>query len=106
MFYYGRTSDTEDDRDYQLELEPTGAPPSSCDLRTLCPPVYDQGQLGSCTAQAIAGNIEFDQLAQKLKESTPSRLFIYYNERVIEGSISNDAGASIRDGLKTVAKQG
>ena len=36
----------------------------------------------------------------------PSRLFIYYNERVIEGTVGSDAGAQIRDGIKVVAKQG
>ena len=37
---------------------------------------------------------------------TPSRLFIYYNERVIEGTVQQDAGAQIRDGVKAVATQG
>jgi len=36
----------------------------------------------------------------------PSRLFIYYNERVIEGTEDQDAGAMIRDGIKSIAKQG
>src|SRR5689334_18777163 len=36
----------------------------------------------------------------------PSRLFIYYNERVIENSVKTDAGAMIRDGIKTINKQG
>ena len=51
--------------------------PTSVDLRSECPPVYDQGQLGSCTANGIAGAIEFDQAKQGNKEFlTPSRLFI------------------------------
>jgi C1A family cysteine protease len=36
----------------------------------------------------------------------PSRLFIYYNERLIEGTVGSDAGAQIRDGIKTVARDG
>jgi C1A family cysteine protease len=69
--------------------------------------VYDQGPLGSCTANAIAGALEFDQLKQTLTDVfLPSRLFIYYNERVIEGTVDEDAGAMIRDGMKSVAKQG
>src|SRR5207302_626612 len=64
-------------------------------------------QIGSCTANAIAAALEFDQLKQKSKGAfTPSRLFIYYNERVTEGSVDQDAGAMIRDGIKSVAKQG
>jgi C1A family cysteine protease len=36
----------------------------------------------------------------------PSRLFIYYNERAMEGTTATDSGAQIRDGIKTVAAQG
>ena len=36
----------------------------------------------------------------------PSALFIYYNERVIERTVSTDSGAQIRDADKDVAKQG
>jgi C1A family cysteine protease len=81
--------------------------PPKVDLRTKCPPLYDQGQLGSCTANAIAGAIEFDQMKEQLPQVfVPSRLFIYYNERVIEGTVDSDSGAMLRDGIKTVAKQG
>jgi len=81
--------------------------PSKVDLRPHCPPVYDQGNLGSCTANGIAGAIEFDRMKQKLQPAfTPSRLFIYYNERVIEGTVNSDSGAQIRDGIKVVAKKG
>jgi C1A family cysteine protease len=34
-----------------------------------------------------------------------SRLFIYYNERALEGTVGEDAGAAIRDGVKTLVKQ-
>jgi C1A family cysteine protease len=78
----------------------------SADLRPQCPPVYDQGQLGSCTANALAGAFEFDILKEKKKDFMPSRLFIYYNERVIEHTVSSDSGAQIRDGIKTMNKQG
>jgi len=80
--------------------------PAKVDLRPQCPPVYDQAQLGSCTANAIAGAIEFDQMKQKLTPFAPSRLFIYYNERVMEHDVPLDNGAQIRDGIKSVAKQG
>ena len=60
----------------------------------------------NCTANAIAAAVEFDRMKQQLSDFTPSRLFIYYNERVIEGTVQSDSGAQIRDGIKSVATQG
>src|SRR5208337_3490228 len=71
-----------------------------------CPPVYNQLQLGSCTANAIAAAIQFEQMKQNLPVFAPSRLFIYYNERVMGHSVTTDNGAQIRDGIKSVAQQG
>ena len=106
---YGWVRDLPDHRDfmYSVPVATLQALPSSVDLRPHCPPVYDQGQLGSCTANAIAGALQFDEIKEhKNGLSTPSRLFIYYNERVIEGTVTSDSGAQLRDGVKTVAKQG
>jgi C1A family cysteine protease len=105
---YGWLPDLPDHRDhyYAAVVEKAMALPASVDLRAQCPPVYDQGQLGSCTANAIAGAIEFDRLKQSAADFTPSRLFIYYNERVIEHTVETDSGAQIRDGIKSVAQQG
>jgi hypothetical protein len=75
-------------------------------LRLHGPPAYDQGQLGSCTGNAIAGAIEFERMKQGLSDFEPSRLFIYYNERVMEGTVGSDSGAQIRDGIKSVSKLG
>jgi C1A family cysteine protease len=104
---YGWIPDLPDARDhvYQLPRNP-GALPPSADLRAGCPPVYDQGGLGSCTANAIGAAIEFDQTKQGFTAAVPSRLFIYYNERALEGTIDSDSGAQIRDGIKTIASQG
>jgi C1A family cysteine protease len=105
---YGWLPDLPDHRDhlYAAPVEMIGAIPSKVDLRTQCPPVYDQGQLGSCTANAIAGAVEFDRLKQKISDFAPSRLFIYYNERVMEHTVDSDSGAQIRDGIKSVGKLG
>lgn len=106
---YGWIPDAPDERDHLYAAPPQFllALPASADLRKQCPPVYDQGQLGSCTANAIAGALQF----LEGKEGSPaplmpSRLFIYYNERVIEGTVSIDSGAMIRDGIKSVASEG
>jgi C1A family cysteine protease len=105
---YGWVPDRPDQRDhlYAAPLIHLGALPSKMDLTAQCPPVYDQGQLGSCTANAIAGAIQFDLMKEAKQNFTPSRLFIYYNERVIEHTVNSDSGAMIRDGIKSVAKQG
>lgn len=76
--------------------------PKTVDVRPNCPPIVDQGALGSCTASAIAGALQFDQMRQKEASFMPSRLFIYYNERAAENTVNSDAGASIRDGIKSV----
>jgi C1A family cysteine protease len=106
---YGWVPDLPDQRDrpYAAPRRVLAALPKSCDLRPLCPPVLDQGELGSCTANAIANAHRFDQMKQgSAGHFLPSRLFIYYNERAIEGTVKEDAGAQIRDGIKTLAKQG
>lgn len=64
------------------------------------------GELGSCTANAIAAAIQFERRDQKIEDFVPSRLFIYYNERAMEGTIKQDAGAMIRDGVKSVSVVG
>jgi C1A family cysteine protease len=71
------------------------------------PAVYNQGQLGSCTANALAFGYQFDMLKNKAsfgpnKTSNPSRLFIYYYERKSEGTINSDSGADLSDGIKKV----
>ena len=106
---YGWVPDLPDARDYMYAApQPvlTKLPPKF-DLRPQCPPVIDQGALGSCTANAIANAHLFEQRKQKAAQPfLPSRLFVYYNERVMEGTVSSDAGAMIRDGIKSIAKQG
>lgn len=105
---YGWVPDVPDRRDL-LFSAPTAVLatlPKQVSLRPGCPEVYDQGQLGSCTANAIGAAFEFDQKKQNLTDFMPSRLFIYYNERAIEGTVDFDSGAMIRDGMKTINQLG
>jgi C1A family cysteine protease len=104
---YNWSPDKKDSRDLNHLFYSNAKLPTQVDLRTQCPPVYNQGTLGSCTANAIAGAYEFDEMKQN--EPTPfipSRLFIYYNERSKEHHIEHDAGAELRDGIKSIYKQG
>jgi C1A family cysteine protease len=104
---FGWRPDHPDMRDFLLAVEPAKALPRRKSLRAQMPPVYDQGQLGSCTANSIGAILEFNELKQgEADAATPSRLFIYYNERAMEGTIPQDSGAEIRDGIKSVAQLG
>ena len=73
----------------------------SLDLRNKLPPCYDQGQLGSCTANALVGAYEF--LNPKF---FGSRLFLYYNERKRQNSINYDSGSTVVAGIKSLHKTG
>ena len=78
--------------------------PKEVDLISKCPPVYNQGNLGSCTAQALAAAFEFNDGITN--PYTPSRLFIYYNERVLGNNVNQDSGAYLSDGIKTLERHG
>jgi C1A family cysteine protease len=80
--------------------------PQAIDYRAACPAVYDQGKLGSCTANALGAAFDFDRKKQGHNFMTPSRLFIYWNERDMEGTVNSDSGAYIRDGIKVLRKFG
>ena len=75
---------------------PTPNLPSLINLRSSpnMPPIYDQGQLGSCTANALCAAYEFDSPG-----FMGSRLFLYYNERIITHNISIDSGSSLSAGI-------
>ena len=80
--------------------------PPSVDLRKAFPYVYDQGNLGSCTAQAIGAVLDYQHKRKAGSYFGPSKLFIYYNEREMEGTVARDEGAQIRSGIKSVNKIG
>ena len=104
----GWVPDLPDHRDFlYADLRQPGVRlPSVADLRPGMSPVENQGQLGSCTANALAGALEFLEVKSGQPLVDLSRLFIYYNERAIEHTVASDSGAMIRDGIKTLAAQG
>lgn len=90
----------------QFEIPSGFAIPMRADLGPGMPPVYDQGNLGSCTANAGGGLAEF--LTKKLgwKDYLPARLAIYYWTRQLEGTVFEDSGASLTDTAKTLRDRG
>jgi C1A family cysteine protease len=108
--HYGWIPDIPDQRD--LKFSPAlewklpesmilKALPSVTDLSSGCGPVLDQGQLGSCTANATSGAITFIDPG-----FLGSRLFMYYNGRALEGTVSVDSGCQLRDVVSQVVKVG
>ncbi len=112
----GWIPDYPDFRDYTEEnekireiLEPTGVLlrvpgerkkgaavlPPSMDLREWCSPIEDQGQLGSCTANAGAGVIEYYERKSFGRHIEASRLFLYKVTRNLM-KMSGDTGAYLR----------
>jgi C1A family cysteine protease len=106
--WYGWLPDLPDRRDfiYAAIAPKIRRLPPKVDLRSKCSPVENQGQLGSCTANALVGALEFLEMKVDAPFVDLSRLFVYYNERVIEGMVDQDSGAFLRDGIKSLAKQG
>ncbi len=104
---YGWVRDLPDQRDLYFSA-PRGAKlPAEVDLRAKMPPIYNQGELGSCVANAVGAAVEYDQeVEHPANVFQPSRLFIYYNARALEGTTSSDSGCQMRDGVKTVVHQG
>ncbi len=107
-FGYGTAKDRRDSRDYLYEPPRFKAKlPRQVDLRPHMPPVYNQHHLNSCSANAIAAAVWFEERHRHdPRHPSPSRLFIYYNERAIEGCIAHNEPVSLRDGYKTVARHG
>lgn len=75
--------------------------PPFCDLRSKCPPIYDQLQIGSCTANALVASYEFGD-----NSFSASRLFLYYNERMLDDNIGEDAGSTLTQGINALSKYG
>ncbi|MFC5450320.1 C1 family peptidase [Paenibacillus aestuarii] len=81
--------------------------PRTVDLRPELSPIVDQGRLGSCTSNAIVSGLREYWLRKETRATTRlSRLFHYWHERKLEGTVNRDSGASIRDGMKVLQKTG
>lgn len=104
---YGWQPDIPDKRDFLYQaIRPVIRLPKAVDLCSGCSEIEDQGRLGSCTAQALAGNLEFLDKKIDAQYIDVSRLFIYYNERLLMDTVEYDSGASLRIGIKTLKNYG
>ena len=89
--------------------------PASIDLREKLPPIYDQGELGSCVSNSVSFAVQFDLMNNNLTLADPSnkvdtamksRLFLYYNCRVLDNSVDSDAGTSIHSAVQALTSLG
>lgn len=106
---YGWKPSKPDARDFVLKTtNPSiyATLPPKVDLRSFVPEVLDQGDIGSCTAHSLSMAMRIARKKQGLPDERLSRLFIYYNERLLEGTVDQDAGAELRDGAKVLATMG
>lgn len=108
---YGYRPSLADQRDLILRFTAAQqrATAASVDLRSTgyLPDVWDQGQLGSCVAHGAGAAYSYDLAKQgSAKNFTPARLFIYYNGRIIENTVSSDSGLTITDGAKSINQYG
>ena len=105
---YGWKPDLPDHRDFKWILPLSTPLPPAVDLSLdpTEPPIYNQGEEGSCTANAIGALFQAELRKQGLPDFMPSRNFLYYNERAMEGDVNQDGGAQIRDGMKSIATLG
>lgn len=99
----------------RFEEKPSAAPtlsapniqlPDRVDLRVHCSPVEDQLKTNSCVANAVIGALEFHQLKAGRPLTDLSRLFVYYNARVLSESTHLDQGSYIHHGMASVLAYG
>lgn len=99
----GWVPDLPDKRDDKFEFRPQVTRLPEAIIPSVLPKRFDQGQLGSCTGNAAAACVEE---LHGPKCQTLSRLFAYYNARSFEGTVKQDAGASVRNAVKGIVKYG
>jgi len=107
--FYGWKKDQLDLRDVKYSVSAPIELPKNIDLRSQCPPVYDQKQINSCVGNSVTFDVQFVSLKQAetyYKDVAPSRLFTYYNARLIDGGIIQDEGSTIRSGIKSINTYG
>jgi C1A family cysteine protease len=106
---FGWVPSVPDFRDHLMTLPPEviGSPlPPAVDLRDRMPPVGDQQTIGSCTAWASTAAWRAELLRQGRPDLDPSELAQYYWTRALEGTTRSDAGGTLRDAIKVLAKTG
>jgi C1A family cysteine protease len=104
-FHPGGYRDVHDKRDRRFSPSIKRLP-AKADLSRFCGPVYNQYRTQSCAANALASVLTLDANQRDEELAPPSRLFIYYNARVLTHAQSDDSGTTIRNAIKAFARDG
>lgn len=82
--------------------------PDLIDLRPEFPKTYNQLSINACVGNAVGGAFQYEAIVENIFGSNimPSRLFIYYNARKVDGLHKVDEGATIRGGIKALVRYG
>ena len=86
-------------------IDPSAKPEAKIDNRKFCSPVEDQGDIGSCTAQAVVGLMEYMMRRASGRHIEGSRLFVYKATRNLLGW-QGDTGAYLRTAIQSVSTFG
>lgn len=107
---FGWRADQPDFRDYcaheLLRATMPTARPASHSMVAQMPAIYNQRNLGSCVSQGVRRALQFTGVEMGGDTDLPSSLYIYYNGRMIQGTVNDDSGLAIRTGMQAVAKYG
>jgi hypothetical protein len=93
-------------RSYRTRFQQDKPIPDKVDLRSKCTPVENQGQIGSCTANAAVGALEYHFICRDGHSPDLSRMFVYFNSRRLQGDIQTDSGATIPQAMASVLAYG
>lgn len=98
---------TKTDTDRRFRLPRVGPNlPSEFSLQNEMPPVWDQGDKNCCTAEAATAAYQHRMKLENLPPFDASKLFLYYNERLLEGDPDKDDGATVRDSMVALQQYG
>lgn len=109
-YSFGWIPDYPDFRDYteghekikpilsKLGTESSKSLPSKIDLKKWCSPIENQGNLGSCTANAVAALVEYFENKSFGKYLDASRIFLYKTTRNLL-HLKGDTGAFLKSTL-------
>ena len=103
-FKLGLRRSSNDPRDYDYKLKVPMNVKLPIEHEIIPRAIYNQGNIGSCSSMAIGNQIM--ALKNYDDNNYPSRLFQYYNSRLIEGNVEDDSGCTYRAAYKCLAKFG